>query len=93
MTAAQRILILPIRVYKLCISPLLPHRCRYYPSCSTYAMEAIAVHGPLRGLWLAAKRLARCHPGYPGGFDPVPLRSTATRPASFAGHQDDHGLQ
>ncbi len=69
-------LIAPIRFYKRFISPLLPPSCRYEPTCSIYAMEAIQLHGPLKGSWLAAKRLGRCHPikwlGGSEGFDPVP---------------------
>ena len=61
-----------LRAYKLLISPLLGQRCRFHPSCSTYAMEAVRRHGPLRGSWLAAKRVGRCHPLHPGGHDPVP---------------------
>ena len=61
-----------IRGYQRFISPALPPSCRFYPSCSQYAIEAIARHGALRGSWLAARRLARCHPFHPGGVDPVP---------------------
>lgn len=61
-----------IRLYQGVISPLLGPRCRYWPSCSHYSHEAIAVHGPLRGGWLALKRILRCHPGAKGGIDPVP---------------------
>lgn len=67
---------LPIRAYRLFLSPLLPPSCRFQPTCSVYALEAIAVHGPVRGLWLALRRILRCHPvtwlGGGSGFDPVP---------------------
>ena len=61
-----------IRGYQLAISPLLGPRCRFYPSCSHYALEAIEIHGAVRGTWLAIKRIGRCHPWHEGGFDPVP---------------------
>lgn len=60
-----------IRLYQWCLSPLLPPSCRFYPTCSQYAFEAIERHGVLRGGWLALRRLGRCHPFHPGGFDPV----------------------
>lgn len=63
---------LPIHVYRLVLSPLLGPRCRFYPTCSTYALEVLRVHGPLRGGWLAVRRIVRCHPLNPGGPDPVP---------------------
>lgn len=91
MTAARRLLILPIRVYKRCISPLLPLSCRFYPSCSSYAIQAIEIHGPAKGLWLAAKRILRCHPGSAGGFDPVPPSTPSHRSAPRPEHQDRHG--
>ncbi|MCC7632978.1 membrane protein insertion efficiency factor YidD [Stenotrophomonas rhizophila] len=69
-------LIALLRLYKRFISPLLGPRCRFMPSCSEYAMQAIAVHGPARGSWLAARRLGRCHPFHPGGIDEVPPRAT-----------------
>lgn len=62
----------PLRFYRVAISPLLGPRCRFMPSCSAYAIEAIEQHGPARGLWLGARRLARCHPFCDGGYDPVP---------------------
>jgi uncharacterized protein len=71
-TLGARALSAPIVVYRRWISPALPDRCRFYPSCSAYALTAIANHGPLRGLGLALWRLLRCHPFAPGGFDPVP---------------------
>ena len=61
-----------IRLYQLIIAPWLGERCRFYPSCSVYAYDALARHGLARGLWLAIKRLLKCHPWHPGGFDPVP---------------------
>ena len=61
-----------LRAYKVLVSPFLPPACRFYPTCSQYASEAIAKHGAVRGVWLAIRRLAKCHPGHPGGFDPVP---------------------
>lgn len=66
------ILILPIRFYQLCISPLFPSTCRYTPTCSQYAIEAIQKHGAIKGLWLAFKRISRCHPWGGSGYDPVP---------------------
>lgn len=72
-TAVPRtVLILLVRVYQVVLSPLLPASCRYYPSCSTYAIEALERHGALRGGWLTLHRLARCNPFRPGGYDPVP---------------------
>ena len=61
-----------IRGYQVTIGPALPPSCRFYPSCSTYALQALAKYGLLRGSWLAARRLIRCHPFHPGGVDPVP---------------------
>lgn len=64
-----------ITVYRRFLSPLLPSRCRYQPSCSAYALEAIRVHGAARGAWLALRRVARCNPWSAGGIDEVPVRS------------------
>ena len=61
-----------IRLYQWTVSPLLGPRCRFHPSCSNYALEALHRFGLLRGGWLAARRIGRCHPWHPGGFDPVP---------------------
>jgi putative membrane protein insertion efficiency factor len=68
----RRIVMLPIRGYQKFISPGLPPSCRFSPSCSQYALEAVSKHGALKGLWLGARRLVRCHPFNPGGYDPVP---------------------
>lgn len=65
------VLIYLLRAYKLLISPLLPPSCRFTPTCSEYAIEAIKKHGALRGTYLGARRLLRCHPFHPGGYDPV----------------------
>ena len=63
---------LPIRGYQKFISPALPPSCRFSPSCSQYALEAVSKHGALKGMWLGTRRLVRCHPFNPGGYDPVP---------------------
>ena len=68
----RTVLVLLVRGYQVSISPLLPSSCRYYPSCSAYAIEALEKHGALRGSWLAMRRIARCNPFRPGGYDPVP---------------------
>lgn len=61
-----------IKIYKAVISPLFPNSCRFYPTCSEYSFEAVKKYGFFKGGWLGAKRIARCHPFHPGGFDPVP---------------------
>ncbi len=68
----RRILILPIKAYQYLISPILGSHCRFYPSCSHYAVEAIERHGVAYGSYLAVRRLSRCHPWHAGGVDPVP---------------------
>ena len=67
-----------IRLYQCTLSRVLPPTCRFYPSCSQYSYQAIRRHGPWRGGWLAVKRIARCHPFNPGGYDPVPPVDTPT---------------
>ncbi len=76
-----RLLIAMLRFYKRFVSPMLGPRCRFVPSCSEYAMQAIERHGPWRGGWMAVRRIGRCHPLHPGGHDPVP-----ERPGSCQGH-------
>ncbi|MBF0610706.1 MAG: membrane protein insertion efficiency factor YidD [Magnetococcales bacterium] len=68
----RRLLIWPIRAYQLLISPILPSSCRFYPSCSSYAITAIERYGAVKGVYLALSRILRCHPFHPGGIDPVP---------------------
>lgn len=72
MNLAQRLLRGAIRVYQIALSPYFGNQCRFYPTCSEYALEAIAKHGALKGSWLAIRRIGRCHPYHPGGHDPVP---------------------
>jgi uncharacterized protein len=69
---ARRAALLLLRFYKRFISPLLPPMCRFEPTCSVYTMQAVEKYGVLRGVWLGIKRLGRCHPFNPGGWDPVP---------------------
>lgn len=68
----QKLLILLIRCYRYCLSPMLGQHCRFHPSCSCYAQTAIARFGACRGSWMALRRVARCHPWHGGGYDPVP---------------------
>lgn len=81
------LLVWPIRFYKACISPMLPPSCRYVPTCSQYAIDAIQIHGPLKGLWLATRRLLSCHPWGGSGYDPVPPKF----PADIHTHYDRYG--
>lgn len=69
-----RVLLVPVNFYRRWISPVLPPSCRFEPSCSAYAVEALSAHGALRGSWLTVRRLLRCGPWHPGGYDPVPPR-------------------
>ena len=68
----SQLLILIVKIYQYTISPMLGPRCRFTPTCSQFAVEAIAKHGAIKGGWLAIKRVSRCHPRNPGGYDPVP---------------------
>lgn len=68
----KKLLLLMIKFYQKAISPHFPPSCRYTPTCSNYAYEAVVKYGPLKGSWMAVKRISRCHPLHPGGYDPVP---------------------
>ena len=68
----KTLLVLFVRIYQYTLRPLLGAHCRFYPSCSEYACDAIERHGAARGSWIALRRLSRCHPYHPGGYDPVP---------------------
>ena len=83
MTAARALLTLPIRLYQRVVSPALPQRCKYHPTCSAYALQAVRRYGILRGLVLAGWRLLRCNPWSHGGFDPVE-RQRLFRPRTAA---------
>ncbi|MFJ5300964.1 membrane protein insertion efficiency factor YidD [Pseudomonas sp. SLFW] len=79
----RKLALASIQFYRYAISPLMARNCRFYPSCSCYAYEAIEHHGLVRGGWLTLRRLGRCHPWNPGGFDPVPSAPTS-RSSSMA---------
>ncbi|WP_101065511.1 membrane protein insertion efficiency factor YidD [Roseovarius salinarum] len=74
MTPLARVLALPVRAYRLVLSPWVGHNCRYYPTCSAYALEALEKHGAVKGGWLALRRILRCNPWGGCGHDPVPDR-------------------
>ena len=87
-----------LKAWRLVISPLYGNVCRYYPSCSAYALRAVEFHGAVKGSWLTVRRLLRCHPWSPGGYDPVPDtpewagRAWPSRPSDSRGHAEWIGL-
>jgi putative membrane protein insertion efficiency factor len=81
----KTLLVWLLRGYKLLLSPLLGQNCRFYPSCSSYAIEALQIHGAARGSWLAARRVCRCHPWNEGGVDPVPPAPHKDSPPAACG--------
>lgn len=81
----SHLLITLLRIYRRVVSPLYGQVCRYYPSCSHYALEAVSVHGSVKGSWYAARRLARCHPWAAGGVDHIPSRAPHRAPHHAAG--------
>jgi putative membrane protein insertion efficiency factor len=82
----QKILIAIIRGYRYLVSPWLGNHCRFHPSCSHYAAESIENHGVARGLWLSMRRVLRCHPWHPGGYDPVPPADDRRHTISLTKH-------
>ena len=76
----QAALIALVKLYRVAVSPVLGPRCRFYPTCSAYAIGSIRRFGPLRGSWLAVRRIACCHPWHPGGYDPVPSAPPSDSP-------------
>ncbi|WP_373743372.1 membrane protein insertion efficiency factor YidD [Achromobacter insuavis] len=85
------LLIAPIRFYRFFLSPWIGRQCRFTPTCSAYAIEAIERHGPWRGFWLMLRRIGRCHPWSPGGWDPVPPSKGTNRGACCShGHRTEH---
>lgn len=90
---SAKILIGLIAIYRVVLSPFLGGRCRFHPSCSVYTSEAIALHGARKGLWLGLRRVLRCHPFHPGGFDPVPSRHRGTEGVPAAKMCDLNALE
>ena len=80
----QKILVMLLKVYQYLVSPGFGQTCRFYPSCSCYAIEAVEKRGVLMGLWLTIRRIGRCHPWHPGGFDPVPEKCEAKLHGEFS---------
>lgn len=69
------VLLIPVYIYKYAISPLTPASCRHFPTCSDYAVQAVKIHGPFKGFWLATQRILKCHPWGTHGYDPVPPKN------------------
>jgi uncharacterized protein len=89
-TLAARVMVVPLRFYQRFVGPLIPPSCRFTPSCSEYAIQALRTHGALRGTLLAVRRLLRCAPWHPGGWDPVPPRRPArARTADTSAEEND----
>ncbi|WP_083250952.1 membrane protein insertion efficiency factor YidD [Acidihalobacter aeolianus] len=81
----RTLLILLVKAYRLLLSPFLGQHCRFQPTCSVYAIEALEEYGAIKGTWLAVKRLSKCHPWHPGGYDPLPNHSTQQRTSRHDG--------
>ncbi len=90
MSPLAHLLALPVRAYRLLFSPWVGHNCRYQPTCSAYALEALARHGAIRGGWLTLRRIGRCHPWGSSGYDPVPGADPAHDHAHDHSHDHSH---
>jgi len=90
MSPLARLFTLPVHFYRLVISPLLGSNCRYQPTCSAYALEALQRHGAFKGGWLAIRRISRCHPMGGSGYDPVPGADPEHDRAAAEGHDHSH---
>lgn len=86
----KKILILLVRGYQILLSPVLGNNCRFYPSCSSYMIEAIETHGILKGFWLGSRRILRCHPYHDGGIDPVPPRCDCSQDSHHKSSRYDY---
>jgi putative membrane protein insertion efficiency factor len=84
MSPLARVLALAVRAYRVTLSPIIGPVCRYEPTCSAYALDALREHGALRGSWLAARRIARCHPWGGSGYDPVPSAASSSESHGYA---------
>lgn len=73
------VFLVPVYIYKYAISPFTPASCRHYPTCSEYALQAVKIHGPFKGIWLTTKRISRCHPWGTSGYDPVPPKEESNK--------------
>jgi len=82
MSLLKYLLIIPIKIYQVTLSPLLGQNCRHLPTCSKYAVEAITIWGPFKGLWMGIKRISKCHPWGTSGYDPVPLKEKTNKKRS-----------
>src|SRR6266852_2534112 len=90
LSPTERILLAAVRMYQMFFSALMPSACKFYPSCSQYAADAVQLHGARRGSWLALRRLSRCHPFSPGGVDLVPVAAEFSRDRNAAGRITIH---
>lgn len=87
-TPAARVLMFLVSIYRVVLSPIMGQSCRFHPTCSAYSLEALRLHGALRGSWLTVRRIGRCQPFHPGGYDPVPPRVSAPQASETYGRPE-----